>query len=81
MFKKLGEKDLVDYSVNCPLCGKLQTVKVHPVSLEAYRNGAKAQDAFPSLKATEREILISGICPTCWDEMFNSSGEEATLQV
>ena len=28
------------------------------------------QHIFPNLSAATREILITGICPTCWDNAF-----------
>jgi hypothetical protein len=28
------------------------------------------QDVFPELNADEREFMISGTHPACWDEMF-----------
>ena len=54
----------------CPFCGKSNLVKVHAADYHAWENGALAQNAFPYLSANEREMLISGICPTCWDNMF-----------
>lgn len=27
----------------------------------------KMQDAFPQLSDDQREFMISGVCPTCWD--------------
>lgn len=76
MFKQLFEKDPIDYTATCPICGKQQTIKVHPVSLEAYWNGALLQDAFPSLTPTEREAIKTGICSDCWDEMFKDTDED-----
>lgn len=76
MFKKLFDKDLVDYTATCPICGKQQTIKVHLVSLEAYRNGALLQDAFPSLTPAEREAIKTGICQDCWDKMFENPDED-----
>jgi hypothetical protein len=37
--------------------------------------GAYVQDAFPYLSAPEREQLISGTHPKCWDEMFECAEE------
>ena len=58
----------------CPMCGHANEVAVNE---EDYFNwsfdGALVQDAFPYLSADEREMLISGICPKCWDKLF---GEE-----
>lgn len=36
----------------------------------AYRQGAKIQNAFPSLNPDEREFLLTGITPTEWRELF-----------
>lgn len=36
----------------------------------AYQQGVLMQDAFPFLKASEREFLISGTTPQEWEEMY-----------
>lgn len=77
MFKPLFENYLIEFKKTCPICGKQNTVKVHPASLMAYDNGARLQDAFPSLTPAEREIIKTGICQDCWDEMFKTLDEEA----
>lgn len=65
-------------NTTCPLCGKITPVQIRRVA--DYRdymlNGKLAQDAFPYLSADEREMLISGICPTCWDNMFPPEEDE-----
>ena len=38
---------------------------------KAYEQGAFVQDAFPNLNIDEREQIISGTHPQCWDELFN----------
>lgn len=35
-----------------------------------WQAGMKIQDAFPNLDADQREMLISGTCPKCWNRMF-----------
>ena len=57
----------------CPFCGRSHTILVRGEDYFAWQGGKCAQDAFPYLSADEREMLISGICPQCWDNMF---GEE-----
>ena len=59
----------------CPVCGTINYVTVAKADLAKYEadDGMLIQDAFPYLSADEREMLISGICPKCWDMMF--SGE------
>lgn len=59
----------------CPFCGGVNYVNVFAEDLAAWKKGdLNAQDAFPYLNANERELLISGICDTCWNELFG--GEE-----
>ena len=58
--------------ITCPFCGKNHFVEVAESDYNAWYNGALAQNAFPYLSATEREQLISHICPQCQAEM---SGE------
>ena len=55
----------------CPICGKTHTIQVHSSDYARFlRREGLAQDCFPYLKAEEREMLISGICPDCWVKMF-----------
>ena len=54
----------------CPFCGRSNEVEVNEMDYLDWDDGMKVQDAFPYLTASEREMLISGICPTCWDAMF-----------
>ena len=54
----------------CPFCGTTHFVEVKLEDLEAYEAGALAQNAFPYLSATEREQIISSLCPMCQDEIF-----------
>lgn len=61
----------------CPFCGEEHTVEVRLEDYHAYRQGGLAQDCFPYLSAGEREMLISGVCPQCWDDMFGSDEAEA----
>jgi hypothetical protein len=61
----------------CYSCGQPQTVTVSIEALARFRDGGFAQDVFPKLPAEQREFLISGICGTCWDEMFPDAEEES----
>lgn len=59
----------------CPFCGRANGVEVNEKDYLDWQDGALAQDAFPYLNANEREMLISGICPTCWFNTFGSEDE------
>ena len=60
----------IDVSIICPFCGKDYAVEVNLTQYEAWQNGELIQNAIPDLTPTEREQLISGLCPKCQAEMF-----------
>lgn len=70
------ERDVIYVGRNCPFCGEYHEVLVYEDDYAAWQNGELAQNAFPYLTANEREILISGICPSCWDNMFSEDEDE-----
>ena len=61
-------------ATTCPFCGHANEIAVNDADYWNWQDGMMAQDAFPYLSADEREMLISGCCPACWDKMFG--GEE-----
>jgi hypothetical protein len=59
-----------------PLTGKDNTMEL-PLTMDefraqkrAWKAGALAQNAFPTLNADEREFIMTGSTPQCWDIMF-----------
>lgn len=66
-----------EISVRCPMCGEYHSVYVEKADYFSWVKGKSPQDAFPYLNADDREILISGICPSCWNEIFGTSKESA----
>lgn len=57
----------------CPFCHKTSKLTL-PTSewlkgLHAYKNGAVAQDAWPKLSPSQRELIITGICDKCWESL------------
>lgn len=71
MRKRKTIMEKISIFTTCPQCGCDNKVRVFKDDLVKWENGALAQDAFPYLSADEREMLISGICPKCWAEMFS----------
>lgn len=67
---------LVYITTVCPICHEEHEVGVYQDDYLRWCDGALAQDAFPYLTADEREMLISGICPTCWDKMFSFDDDD-----
>ena len=60
----------------CPFCGHFHEVEVNDMDYLDWKDGELIQNAFPYLSASERELLVSGICPTCWDKMFKTDDDE-----
>ena len=59
----------------CPFCGRSNEVEVNEMDYLDWDDGMDVAVAFPYLSANEREMLVSGICPTCWNKMFNFDGK------
>ena len=60
----------INVEITCPFCGADHAVEVNLAQFEAWRNGEVIQKAMPDLTPTEREQLISHICPECQDDIF-----------
>lgn len=57
--------------ITCPMHqGEPHTLTVSTDGFDTWTNGAMVQDAFPGLDANDRERLINGICPDCFDRLF-----------
>ena len=59
-------------NVKCPQCGKISTLEMTKEQYEQYKSGDNyIQNIFPNWSPAIREMLITGICPDCWDKMIN----------
>ena len=56
--------------IACCECDVVVDVPVLNSEFEAWQNGELIQNAMPDLNNDDREMLMSKICPKCWDEMF-----------
>ena len=65
--------DVTVLEISCPWCGKISELKVSTKvwrdGLNAYKNGALIQNAWPTLSPSDRELILTGICDTCWNKM------------
>lgn len=71
----LADGDNVEVSAHCPECSQLYKFTIpiveFQIGLEAYTQHHKMmQEAFKNVSDTNREFMISGFCPTCWDKAF-----------
>ena len=73
--KRINYKE-VSIVTECPFCGHANFVEVNEDDYFDWQDGELAQNAFPYLSADEREMLISGICPKCWDSMLPPDPDE-----
>ncbi len=69
-------ENLAEIGVDCVHCGDQFDMVVPIHGLIAWKEGMLIQDAMPELSADERELLISGTCGKCWDEMFPECWDE-----
>lgn len=72
---KINHKE-VTILTKCPICGGLNEIAVNEDDYWDWQDGALVQETFTYLNADEREMLISGICPTCWNRTFDTPEEE-----
>ena len=67
---------LTEIKIPCVMCDQISYVLAWDHEIEAYLAGKLIQDAFPSLDADERELLISQTCSDCWDKTFPETSDE-----
>lgn len=54
----------------CPGCTHSKIYELDMIEYQKWSDGKFIQDAFPDLSNDDRERLISGICPSCWEASF-----------
>jgi len=65
-------KNKEDFEIicECPFCGSVDSVWVNEEDYIKWQNGELVQEAFPYLNSIEREMIISGMCPSCQKTLF-----------
>lgn len=66
---------IISVKTTCPICYIDTYIQVDAEEYSRWLNGELIQRAMPNLTDDEREMLISGICPWCWDDMFGDEDE------
>lgn len=56
--------------IKCPFCGDHHDVKVNETAYKNWCCGELIQRAMPDLTPTQREQLVSGLCPDCQRGIF-----------
>jgi hypothetical protein len=57
-------------TIRCFKCNGVNTLSVPKSGIDKYKQGAHIQEAFPELSSDEREMMLSGLCPACFAELF-----------
>ena len=56
---------------SCPFCGKSSELVIDNVdNYIDFMHGTRVQDAFPTLSASDREFLLTGMCKECQEKIF-----------
>jgi hypothetical protein len=75
----LVEVDMATIAVEtrCPECAGVKVLALDAAAYVAWRRGETLiQEAFPRLDPPDRERLVTGVCPECWDRIFLAAEEE-----
>lgn len=63
----------IKVGIHCSVCNKKVVLEVSSSDLDDYKKGNKlVQRCFPYLTPSQREMLISGYCESCWDELMKN---------
>ena len=73
LIKEIDFSSKITFERICPLCKRKNSITVDKNDYEKWHSGTLIQRAFPYLSPAEREMLKTGICDTCWKELFGSS--------
>jgi hypothetical protein len=60
----------VDVARTCVWCEERWVLSLPDKEYFAWVGGALAQDVWPDLAPAEREAIISGTHPECWDKLI-----------
>lgn len=71
----MTDNPLVTVPTSCWICKRIYPLTAYQSEWENYSQGAYAQDAFPTWTASDRELLISHTCGTCFDAIFPEEDE------
>lgn len=59
----------------CLMCNRTYEIEMDVDAYKKWIAGSNIQDVAPELSIDERELLISGVCGNCFDELFQDEEE------
>ena len=66
-----SKEKMITLTATCLICKKKHYIAVPESGYIAWQNGARIQDALPTLSANERELFLSNMCGACFDKLFD----------
>jgi len=71
----ISQDDTIEVTTpTCCECGRASSLRLPRVGYELWRAGLFIQNALPTLTAGEREMLMTGTHPNCWDQLMAAIG-------
>ena len=72
-----GKRGMALATLRCPFYKQIHLLDVFPEDGRSWcqYRPQLIQKQFPYLKPEEREMLLSGICPDCWDKNMKGEAE------
>ena len=58
------------FSIPCRYCDEIQRIPVPGRALYELNQGESVQNACSMMSDSDREMLITRICPACWKNLF-----------
>lgn len=69
-------KDVCIQRIICRKCGKTFEFPTFVEDFERFEKGEHIQYVLPYISPEYRELMLSGYCPDCWDEIMAADEEE-----
>lgn len=67
---------IITRKYTCRFCNKEITVQADKEKFNRLDTGEHVQNIFPELNPNYRELMISGICGECFDEIFHNEDDD-----
>jgi len=65
-------KEQIIIKKTCNQCNELHQIHIYKEDYKAWENSKLIQEAMPYVPKDIRELLISGICGSCFDGLFEN---------
>jgi hypothetical protein len=74
--EKVMSDTIVVKTKTCTVCGEYEVWSLDRQAVTKWQEGEYIQNAFPNMSAEDRELLISGTHPACWNKLFGEDDNE-----